>query len=51
MKNAFVYSDKYFAYDYGESHPLKIERLRLTFDLCRGYGLFGLPGVLPSLLQ
>jgi len=44
MKTAFLYSDKYFAYDYGASHPLKIERLRLTFDLCREFGLFGLPG-------
>jgi acetoin utilization protein AcuC len=42
MKTAFLYTDKYFAYDYGESHPLKIERLRLTYDLCAAYGLFSL---------
>ncbi len=43
MKTAFVYTDRYFAYDYGAHHPLKINRLRLTYDLCRAYGLFGLP--------
>ena len=42
MKTAFLYADKYFAYDYGKSHPLKIERLRLTYDLCTAYGLFSL---------
>jgi acetoin utilization protein AcuC len=44
MKTAFLYTDKYFAYDYGVSHPLKVERLRLTHELCRAYGLFDLPG-------
>ncbi|NVM23300.1 MAG: acetoin utilization protein AcuC [Desulfobacterales bacterium] len=43
MKTAFLYTEKYFAYDYGASHPLKIERLRLTYDLCGAYGLFDLP--------
>lgn len=43
MKTAFVYTSRYFDYDYGESHPLKIERLRMTYDLCRAYGLFELP--------
>lgn len=43
MRNAFLYTDKYFAYDYGARHPLKIERLRLTYDLCEAYGLFQLP--------
>lgn len=42
MKTAFVYTDRYFEYDYGFSHPLKIERLKLTFDLCNAYGLFAL---------
>ena len=42
MKTAFVYTGKYFEYDYGASHPLKIERLRLTYDLCAAYDLFGL---------
>jgi acetoin utilization protein AcuC len=43
VRTAFLYTDKYLAYDYGPSHPLKIERLRLTYDLCKAYGLFGLP--------
>ncbi len=43
MKTAFLYTDEYFSYDYGTSHPLRIERLRLTYDLCQAYGLFELP--------
>lgn len=43
MRTAFLYTEDYFAYDYGASHPLKIERLRLTHDLCKAYGLFHLP--------
>jgi acetoin utilization protein AcuC len=43
MKTAFLYTENYFAYDYGVSHPLKIERLQLTYDLCRAYDLFHLP--------
>jgi acetoin utilization protein AcuC len=45
MNTAFVYTDKYFDFDYGPSHPLRIERLRLTRELCRAYGLLDLPGV------
>jgi len=40
LKTAFLYTDRYFEYDYGCSHPLKIERLKLTFDLCKAYHLF-----------
>lgn len=43
MKTAFVYSEKYQGFDYGPDHPLRIERLRLTHELCRAYGLFDLP--------
>jgi acetoin utilization protein AcuC len=43
MKTAFVYTDKYFSYDYGVSHPLRIERLQLTYDLSNAYNLFKLP--------
>lgn len=42
MNTAFLYTDQYFNYDYGSGHPLKIERLRLTYDLCKAYGLFDL---------
>lgn len=43
VKTAFLYTEKYFAHDYGLSHPLRIERLQLTYDLCKAYGLFELP--------
>jgi acetoin utilization protein AcuC len=43
MKTAFLYTDKLFSYDYGATHPLKIERLRLTHDLCEAYDLFSPP--------
>jgi acetoin utilization protein AcuC len=43
VKTAFLYTDKYFAYNYGVSHPLRIERLKLTYDLCKAYDLFELP--------
>jgi acetoin utilization protein AcuC len=43
VKTAFLYTEKYFAYNYGSSHPLRIERLKLTYDLCKAYGLFELP--------
>jgi acetoin utilization protein AcuC len=43
MNTAFVYTSRYFDHTYGASHPLKNERLRMTYDLCRAYGLFDLP--------
>ena len=43
MKTAFLYTDKYFSYDYGVSHPLRVERLQLTYDLSKAYNLFQLP--------
>lgn len=42
MKTAFFYTERFFVYDYGASHPLRIERLRLTYDLCKAYDLFDL---------
>ncbi|MBU2551494.1 MAG: acetoin utilization protein AcuC [Proteobacteria bacterium] len=42
-RTAFVYTDSYFEYDYGPDHPLRVERLRLTHDLIRAYGLLDLP--------
>lgn len=44
MKSVFVYTRKYSSFDYGDSHPLSMERLRLTYLLCEAYGLFQLPG-------
>lgn len=43
MQNAFIYSDKYIGYSYGPTHPMKLERLKLTFDLINAYGLLDLP--------
>lgn len=43
MGTAFFYTQRYSSFDYGASHPLKIERLQLTYDLCKAYGLFDLP--------
>jgi len=42
-QTAFIYSDRYQQFDYGASHPLRNERLALTFGLCREYGLLDLP--------
>lgn len=45
MRSAFIYTDAYFDYDYGATHPLKIHRLKLTYELIRAYGLLDLPSV------
>ncbi len=45
MTTAFIYTDAYLDYDYGPTHPLKIIRLKLTYELIRDYGLLSLPGV------
>ncbi len=43
MKTAFVYTDGYARFDYGPTHPLKIIRLRLAYELIRAFGLLSLP--------
>lgn len=43
-KTAFIYTDAYVKFDYGDTHPLKPYRLQLTHDLIRSYGLLSLPG-------
>jgi acetoin utilization protein AcuC len=45
METAFLYTDAYLDYDYGPTHPLRIARLKLTYDLIKGYGLLDLPSV------
>jgi len=45
MKNAFIYTDAYLDYNYGPTHPLRIPRLKLTYELIRAYGLLDLPSV------
>ena len=42
----FVYTEDYFKYDYGPHHPLRIERLKLTYDLINAYGLLDLPDLI-----
>ena len=51
METAFIYTDAYLDYDYGPTHPLRIARLKLTYDLIKSYGLLDLPSVqlLPTL--
>jgi acetoin utilization protein AcuC len=44
MKTAFLYTDALAGFDYGETHPLKTVRLKLTYELIRAYGLLSLPG-------
>ena len=39
-KATLVYSPRFAAYELSESHPLRPERLKLTFELMRAYGLF-----------
>jgi len=45
MKTAFIYTGAYLDYDYGPNHPLKITRLKLTYELIHDYGLLALPSV------
>ena len=43
MKAALIYTGDYTRYDYGAGHPLRMERLRLTYDLIDACGLTRLP--------
>jgi acetoin utilization protein AcuC len=45
MKTALVHSDAYLRFDYGANHPLRMERLGLTYALMEAYGLTTLPGM------
>ncbi len=42
MKTALIHSDAYGRFDYGPSHPLRMERLGLTFALMEAFGLTAL---------
>ena len=49
MKTALIHSDDWARFDYGPEHPLRMERLGLTWRLMEAYGLTALPeGVLRS---
>ena len=41
MKTALIYTDDFLKYDYGPTHPFKMIRLKLTYELIKSYGLFG----------
>jgi acetoin utilization protein AcuC len=41
---AIIYSDEWRRFDYGREHPLRMERLGLTWRLMEAYGLGALPG-------
>jgi acetoin utilization protein AcuC len=43
VKTALIHSDAYKRFDYGPEHPLRMERLGLTFALMEAYGLTRLP--------
>lgn len=43
MKTALIHSEAYGRFDYGPSHPLRMERLGLTFALMEALGLTTLP--------
>jgi acetoin utilization protein AcuC len=45
-KTALLYSDDYTRFDYGPEHPLRMERLGLTWRLMQAYGLTTLPGAI-----
>jgi len=45
MKTGFIYTDAYVEFDYGPTHPLKVIRLKLTYELIKAYGLLSLPSV------
>jgi acetoin utilization protein AcuC len=40
---AIIYSDEWRQFDYGREHPLRMERLGLTWKLMEAYGLTALP--------
>jgi len=44
MTTALVHTDEYARFDYGPAHPLRMERLALTWRLMEAYGLTTLPG-------
>jgi acetoin utilization protein AcuC len=43
MKTALVHSEAWARFDYGPNHPLRMERLGLTWRLMQAYGLTTLP--------
>ena len=46
MTTALIYTDAYTGFDYGPEHPLRMERLGLTWRLMQAYGLTTLPDMM-----
>jgi len=44
-KTALIYSHSFAQFSYGESHPFKVQRFRLAYELIAAYGLDLLPQV------
>jgi acetoin utilization protein AcuC len=44
VSTALIHSDAWTRFDYGPQHPLRMERLGLTWRLMEAYGLTTLPG-------
>ena len=44
MKTALVHSEEWSRFDYGPEHPLRMERLGLTWRLMESYGLTSMVG-------
>jgi len=44
QKTALIYSHSFARFSYGESHPFKVQRFRLAYELIAAYGLDRLPG-------
>lgn len=38
-RTAFIYTDDFSRFDYGDSHPLRVSRLRLTYELIKACGI------------
>jgi acetoin utilization protein AcuC len=45
MRTALIYTERYADFDYGAAHPLRIARLKLTYELMRANGLLSLPSM------
>ena len=45
MSATLIFSDDLINYDYGPSHPMKVQRLKLTMELMEAYGMLEGPDI------
>ena len=45
LTTAFIYTTRFLEFEYGPGHPLRNERLGLTYDLISARGLLSLPSI------